>query len=280
MTVELASATTPRHTHRPRRFNALDLVAIGFLVALIVAAAAAPWLAPSDPHEQDLVNAFADPSSAHLLGTDDLGRDNVSRLIHGARTSLLGPAIVVALAVLIGAPLAIVAAWYGRTVDRLIGRFVDLLLAFPGLLLAALATALFDPGLLTVSVALSIAYLPVITRITRSSALRERAKPYVAACQVQGMSVRRICLRHIAPNIAPVVISQSAVLFGYAIVDVAALSFLGFGVQAPAADWGLMVNSQTAVLSGEFTTPLLAGAVIVSCVLAVGRVAKTIGDDQ
>ncbi len=255
------------------------LIALAFLIVVALAALLAEVVAPHDPADQDLSAVFAGFSASHPLGTDELGRDLASRLIWGARTSLLGPVIVVTIGVVMGVPLGIVAAWRGGAVDFLLSRFFDIMLAFPGILLAALAVALVEPGLATVSVALGVAYMPLIARITRGAALRERGKPYIAACEVQGVSARAICARHLLPNVAPIVVAQATILFGYAIVDVAGLSFLGFGVQPPNADWGLMVNSQDAVLSGDLQGPLMAGVLIVGCVVAVSQIGNRLGGD-
>src|SRR2546421_3868708 len=155
---------------------------------------------------------------------------------------MLGPLAVVILSVAAGTLVAVTAAWRGGALDALISSGLDILFAFPGILLAILATAVFGAGLTAAAVALSVAYLPYVARVLRGAALRERNKPYVAALEVQGATAAGICLRHIVPNLAAIIVAQATVLFGYAMVDLAAISFLGLGVQPPASNWGVMIS--------------------------------------
>jgi len=261
------------------RVGTSGMVAAGFLAFIVLVALLAPVVAPHDPEAQSLSIPFAGPSSDHLLGTDQIGRDLLSRLIWGARSSLLGPLVVVTIAVVVGVPLAITSAWRGGRVDALIGRLLDVMFAFPGVLLAILVVALFGPGLSACAVALGIAYIPWLARVARSAALRERAKPYIAAVEVQGVSGPAICARHLVPNIAHVIVAQATVSFGYALVDLAALSFLGLGVQPPQADWGVMVNSEDSILRGQPDQALYAGLLIVLCVTAITFLGNRITDE-
>ena len=146
---------------------------------------------------------------------------------------------------------------------------LDILFAFPGLIFALLAVALFGPGLVAPVIALSIAYLPYIARVLRSGALRERNLPYIDACYAAGLPTRSIAARHLLPNIMPLVLVQATLSFGYALVDLAAISYLGLGVPPPSAEWGLMVaNGQSAILSGHPQESLYAGVLIVVTVVA------------
>jgi peptide/nickel transport system permease protein len=285
MSATVAEAAVARRRPRPlarlrARVGTAGAIATGFLALLALVALLAPLIAPHDPLEQNLTATFADPSGAHLLGTDALGRDVLSRLMWGTRTSLLGPVLVIGLAVAVGTPLAIASAWHGGKVDLVVGRFLDVLFAFPGILLAVLAVALFGPGLVACSLALGIAYMPWLARVTRGAALRERGKPYIAAGEVQGLSGLVLCARHILPNITPLIVAQATVSFGYAFVDLAALSFLGFGVQPPATDWGQLVNSQDAILQGHPEQALYAGGLIVGCVIAVTILGNRLSEDD
>ncbi|MFD4375626.1 ABC transporter permease [Streptomyces sp. NPDC058486] len=242
----------------------LHIAALGFAGLVVLAALFAPWLAPHDPNAVDLGAALAGPSADHLLGADTAGRDTLSRLLHGARTSLLGPLGVVALSTLLGVAAGTAAAWRGGRLDTLISRSTELVFAFPGMLLAILVVSIYGEGLLAPVVALGVAYLPYVSRLTRTLVLAERARPYVSAYQVQGHSALQICLRHVLPNIAPVVLAQSTINFGYALMDLAGLSFLGLGVPPLTPDWGRMVfDGQTAVQHGY---PLSA---VLPCVLVV-----------
>jgi peptide/nickel transport system permease protein len=244
--VPAAAAEIP--LSRRRRWSALRGVGVGgwvslaVLACLLLVAAVGPLLTGEDPNAVDLSYAYAAPSGDHPLGRDANGRDLLARLIYGARTALIDPLVLVLVATFLGTVLALAAVWYGGWFDSLVSRCVDAIFAFPGLLLAILATALFGAGLTAAVVALAIAYTPYLTRIIRSAALQERALPYVAALRVQGARSIVICIRHILPNIAPIVIANGTLSFGYALMDLAALSFIGLGVQPPTADWGAMVS--------------------------------------
>ncbi|MEU5090066.1 ABC transporter permease [Streptomyces sp. NPDC021356] len=240
-----------------------------FLAIVLVIAIAAPLLAPHDPDAQSVLDPYAAPSTTHLLGTDGLGRDITSRLMYGSRTSLIGPVLVVAVALLAGIPLALAAAWSGGAVAAVIARLFDLVYATPGLLLAVIAVALFGPGLAPAVAALSIAYVPFLARIVLAAARQQRVSPYVDALTVQGFGVLRITLRHILRNITPVVLGQTAIAFGYALLDLASLSYLGLAVQAPTPDWGVMVSDSNALMGGYWLPILAPGVLIVLCVLSL-----------
>ncbi|MFC1442768.1 ABC transporter permease [Streptacidiphilus sp. N1-10] len=243
--------------------------AAAFLLLVLVIALAAPLVAPYDPDLQSLLDSYAPPSAAHLLGADGIGRDILSRLVFGSRTSLLGPALVVAVSLLVGIPLALLAAWYGGAVDAVVARVFDLVYALPGLLLAVLAVALFGPGLVPAVAALSIAYIPFLARIVRAAARQQRTSPYVDALAVQGFGIVRITVLHILRNIAPVVLGQAAIAFGYALLDLASLSYLGLAVQAPTSDWGVMVSDSDALMKGYWLPVIAPGVLIVLCVLSL-----------
>lgn len=253
--------------------------AVALLGLLVLVAVLAPVVAPSDPFDIDLSNVLAPPGGGHVLGTDQSGRDIFSRLLVGTRTSLLGPLGVVVFSTVLGVVAGVTAGWRGGWVDALISRTSDLLFSFPGLLFAILAVSLFGVGLRAPVIALSIAYTPYVARLARSSTLVERDRAYVAACRVQGFGGFRICIRHVIPNIAPVILAQATIDFGYALIDLAALSFLGLGVQAPAPDWGLMVSEgQASVLRGAPQQALFAGMLIVATVVAFNVIGEGIAD--
>ncbi|MEU9322033.1 ABC transporter permease [Streptomyces sp. NPDC048295] len=250
------------------------------LVALVTTAALlASWTAPYDPNAVDLGNAMAAPSPEHWLGVDAAGRDTLSRLLLGARTSLLGPLGVVVLSTLAGIAVGMAAGWRGGWLDSVLSRSTELVFAFPGMLLAILIISIYGEGLLAPVAALSIAYLPYVSRLTRSLVLAERKRPYVSAHQVQGHSAFQICLRHVLPNIAPVVLAQSTINFGYALMDLAGLSFLGLGVPALTPDWGRMVfDGQTAIQRGYPLSAILPCAFIVLTVVAFNVVGERWAD--
>ena len=247
----------------------------GIASAVVIAAAtfAALFglvLAPYDPNLPNLSLSWAGPVGGHLLGYDFEGRDVLSRLLAGAQSTMLGPLAVVILSVTAGTLLAVTAAWRRGVSDTAISTGLNILFAFPGILLAVLAAAVFGAGLPAAAIALSIAYLPYVARVLRGAALRERNQPYVAALEVQGASATAICLRHVVPNIGPLIVAQATILFGYAMVDLAAVSFLGLGVQPPTANWGVMISeNQDGLLLGHPLPAVAAGLCIVAVVIAV-----------
>ena len=239
------------------------------IIAVELIAAVGPYIVPADPNAVDLEYAYYPPSQWFWLGTDASGRDIFSRLIVGSRTALLGPLAVVAMATVLGTVLGLVAVWFGGWVDALIVRVIDAIFAFPGILVAILATALFGAGLPAATIALSIAYTPYIARIVRSAALRERNLPYISALQVQGRHGFAISARHILPNVSGLIVANATLCFGLALIDLAALSFIGFGVQPPTADWGAMVGGgMSGILQGEPLEAIAASVLIVITVAA------------
>lgn len=278
-TMQLDALVGRRGALRARRVSPLFAVAVTILTVLVVIAIAAPLIAPHSPTTVNILEPLAGSSSAHPLGTDGEGRDLLSRLIYGARPSLLGPTLVVAAAVLVGTAVTLVSVWRGGWVDELLSRLLDVMFALPGLLLAIVATAIFGPGLLVCAVALSIAYVPYMARLLRGPAMQVRTKPYVAAYELQGFSGLRICVRHVLPAIRPFVIVQAAVGFGYAMIDLAALSFLGLGVQPPTADWGVMIaNGEQDIIQGSPQESLYASLLIVLVVVSANIVAARLAE--
>jgi peptide/nickel transport system permease protein len=248
---------------------------VGIACAVIIAVAIfmavfGTLIAPYDPNLPNLSLAWGAPSGGHLLGYDLEGRDVLSRLLVGARTAMLGPLAVVAGSMAVGVLLAVTAAWRRGASDAVISSGLDILFAFPGILLAVLAAAVFGPGLTAAAIALAVAYMPYVARVLRGAALKERSQPYVAALEVQGASAASICFRHLIPNMGPLIVAQATILFGYAMVDLAAISFLGLGVQPPEPNWGVIVSeNQVGILQG-YLLPALAGcACIVVVVIAV-----------
>ncbi|MFC9399155.1 ABC transporter permease [Streptomyces sp. NPDC057027] len=257
----------------------LFAVSVAVLAVLVLVALLAPVLAPYDPDALDLSSSLVGTTGDHLLGTDQSGRDILSRLLYGARTGLLGPLLVVGVSTLLGTVLGMVAAWRGGWVDTVLSRSMDMVFAIPGLLLAILLVSVVGSGLTAPVIAMSVAYTPYVGRLVRGIARQEKARPYIEAYRVQGWSGWTVSVRHLLPNIAPTVFAQSAMNFGYALMDLAALSFLGFGVQPPAADWGAMINEgQAAVLQGAMLPALAPSACIVLAVVAFGIVGEGLAD--
>jgi peptide/nickel transport system permease protein len=228
-----------------------------------------PLVAPYNPDLPSLGQAFIGPTGGHILGFDFEGRDVMSRLLAGAQSSMIGPLAVVVGAMALGTLIAVIAAWRQGPVDTVVSSGLDILFAFPGILLAVLAAAIFGAGLTAASVALAIAYMPYVARVLRGAALRERGQPYVAALEVQGVSGTSICLRHIIPNMLPLIVAQATIMFGWAMVDLAAISFLGLGVQPPTPNWGVMISeNEPGILQGYPLPALAAGLCIVGVVIA------------
>ncbi|MER6100547.1 ABC transporter permease [Streptomyces sp. NPDC001728] len=257
----------------------LFTLSVVVLAALVLVAVFAPVLAPYDPEALDLSASLTGTSGTHLLGTDQSGRDILSRLLHGARTGLLGPLLVVVVSTLLGTLLGVVAAWRGGWADSVLSRSMDMIFAIPGLLLAILLVSVVGSGMTAPVIAMAVAYTPYVGRLVRGIARQEKARPYIEAYRVQGWSGWTVCVRHLLPNIAPTVFAQSAMNFGYALMDLAALSFLGFGVQPPTADWGAMINEgQSAVQQGAMLPALAPSVCIVLAVVAFGIVGEGLAD--
>ena len=221
----------------------------GALVTLcfFVMALLAPWLSPYDPLAQDLNRRLQGPSRAHLLGTDDFGRDILSRVMHGARISLTIGFVSVGIAVAGGLGLGLVAGFYtagrwGRLIDTVIMRTSDILLAFPAVLLAIAIVTAFGPGLRNAMLALAIIYLPRFIRLVRATTLVEKEQTYIEAGQALGISHRRLLCRHLLPNVMSPVIVQATLGLAEAIIEAAALSFLGLGATPPTPEWGAMLS--------------------------------------
>lgn len=266
---ELSAAPVEERRQGRRKRDKILVISATVCGLIVLMAIIGPWIAPHSPKETDVLSANLGSSGEHLFGTDSLGRDIFSRVLAGARLSVLGPALVVLVSTILGTVLAISSAWFGGATDRIIARGLDVLFAFPGLLFAIIAVAVFGQGLTAPVIALSIAYTPYIARVVRSVALRERNLPYIEACRLAGFSSWRICARHIFPNAWPIILAQATFGFGSALVDLAAISFLGLGVQPPDNEWGLMVSDgRTALLNGWPQEAFAAGGMIVLTVVA------------
>jgi peptide/nickel transport system permease protein len=274
-----ATALTERQAERPARRLPLAGALSGTGVAghvsaaiIVIAALVAVfgrWIAPYNTIDPNPVLAFVGPTGGHPLGFDFEGRDVLSRLLAGAQTSMIGPLAVVAISLLVGVALAVTSAWRRGAVDATVSTGLNIVFAFPGILLAVLATAVFGAGLPAAAIALSVAYVPYVARVLRGAALKERSQPYVAALEVQGVSGLMICVKHIIPNMSSLIVAQATIMFGWAMVDLAAISFLGLGVQAPTPDWGVMISENSVGIQQGYPLPALAaGACVIIVVIA------------
>jgi peptide/nickel transport system permease protein len=245
----VAAAETP--AVRDRRWDALRraarvrLAPFGavVLVLAIGAALAAPVVAPYDPFAQDLGHALARPSRAHWLGTDNVGRDVLSRVIWGTRVSLLAGFVSIAIAALAGSLLGVLAGYAGGRVDGVVMRLMDAVLSFPPLVLALALGAVLGAGLTGVLIALGVVYTPTFARLMRGQVLTVKARDYVEAARALGSPAWRIAWQHVLPNAATPIVVQASLSVAFAILAEASLSFLGLGIQPPAASWGSMINA-------------------------------------
>ena len=258
-----------RKKHYGKLFTPAVTVAFVILVVIVAACALAPVIAPYDPDVNDLYNRLAMPSAEHLFGCDQNGRDLFSRVLFGGRTALLSAIGVVAISMIVGIPLGLASGYYGGFVDTAIMRVCDVVLSFPSLLLAFIFVAGLGRNTFNAVLALGIVYVPMLTRLTRSLTLVEKNKVYVAACDSLGYSDVRIMYRHILPNCISTILVQITLDIAYAILDMAALSFLGLGTQPPQADWGSMLDEGRAVLLMNPLLSLIPGLVIVVVVVSL-----------
>ena len=258
-----------RKKHYGKLFTPAVTVAFVILVVIVAACALAPVIAPYDPDVNDLYNRLAMPSAEHLFGCDQNGRDLFSRVLFGGRTALLSAIGVVAISMIVGIPLGLASGYYGGFVDTAIMRVCDVVLSFPSLLLAFIFVAGLGRNTFNAVLALGIVYVPMLTRLTRSLTLVEKNKVYVAACDSLGYSDVRIMYRHILPNCISTILVQITLDIAYAILDMAALSFLGLGTQPPQADWGSMLDEGRAVLPMNPLLSLIPGLVIVVVVVSL-----------
>lgn len=269
--VPLAAEGKPRRTLPIAGLDLVGHVALVLVVVFALLAVFGPWLAPHDPDAVSLARSYWGPDAGHWLGYDAQGRDIVSRLLVGARSSFLGPLSIVVIATTLGLAIAVFASWRGGWVDAAIAGVLDASMAFPGLLLAVMVVAVAGTGLPAAVIALGLAYVPYVTRIVRSAALTEIGKDYVDALWSQGFSGRHICLRHLVPNVLPMAMAQAALALAWATVDLAGLSFLGLGVQPPSADWGVMVaGGQAGVVAGYPAESLAAGVCLIVAICSFG----------
>lgn len=247
---------------------------LALLALLLGATLAAPWLAPGDPLATDVAQAVRPPSPDHLLGTDALGRDVLSRLLWGGRATLGAAAGALALTLAIGAPLGLAAGFWGGWVDAVLMRLVDVLLAFPGLLLALGIVAILDPGPVAVIIAVGVAGAPGYARVARAAALEVRNQPYVQAAAALGASDLRLLVRHILPNALGPLLAFATVQLGWSLLNAAALSFLGLAGPPARPEWGhLLADGREHLVEAPWLS-LASGLALTLTVLA----ANLIGD--
>ena len=267
-----AAIKNTRHISELRRFLKVFfsrwVVVLGMVIILffVIAAVFAPWLAPYNPDKIDMNNSLLQPSKDHLLGTDSLGRDTLSRTIYGTRISLEIGFFVVVLGSVAGMALGLVAGYFGSWIQAIVMRFIDMMMAFPMLILALLIASLLGGGINNVIMALSFAMIPAYARLMCGQVITVRENDYILMVRSMGASHTRIMLRHLLPNCFPPLIVMMTMMLGTTILAEAGLSFLGIGVQPPIATWGNMVNDGRQYL---LTNPILSFAPGLAIMLVV-----------
>ncbi|MBM7587081.1 peptide/nickel transport system permease protein [Bacillus pakistanensis] len=256
-----------REAWRSFRKNKIALVGLGIVLFFIIIALFAPVIAPQGINEQDLSKRLQAPSGEHWLGTDDFGRDILSRIIHGARISLWVGFFAVVGSAAVGSLLGIVAGYYGRWVDTIISRIFDIMLAFPSILLAIAVVAALGPSLRNALIAIAIINVPNFGRLIRSRVLSVKQEEYVMAAKAIGMKDKRILFSHILPNSMAPIIVQGTLAIATAIIEAAALGFLGLGAQAPTPEWGKMLSDARSFLLQAPWTMIFPGLAIMLTVL-------------
>lgn len=263
-----------------RRFRRqrVGMTALGFVVLLIIAAVFAPLIAPHDPLDQELRNSFAGPSLDHPLGADRLGRDTLSRLIFGARFSLLAAGQAVAVAVVLGVPVGILAGYLRGWFDAIASTIADAVLSIPAIVLALAIIGMLKPNLTNAMIAIGIVYAPRLFRVVRGAALAVREETFVEAARAGGVGSFTIARTHVLPNVLSPLVVQISLALGFAVLAEAGVSFLGLGVQPPDASWGVMLGQSTNQLENHPELVLAPGIAIMATVLAFNVLGDGLND--
>ncbi|HYB20561.1 MAG TPA: ABC transporter permease [Thermodesulfobacteriota bacterium] len=249
------------------RKNRLALIGIIIVCGVIVVAILAPLIQIHDPLQQDITHRLQKPSTEHFFGTDHLGRDVWSRIVHGSRVALLVGIIAVGIGVIFGTPIGAISGYYRGKVDEVIMRFMDAVLAFPPILMALVVVTILGASLFNTMLAIGVDYIPRFARVVRGSVLSEREKEYVEAGRMVGEANLSILFRQILPNSLSPLIVQSTVFIAYAMLTEAALSFLGLGIQPPNPSWGSMLNEAKLFIESDPYLAIIPGLAISITVL-------------
>ena len=249
--------------------NRLAIVGLTILGLLILSAIFAPYLTPYEPTGMDTAHRFEPPSRQHPTGTDQFGRDILTRILYGGRVSLTVGIISVGLAAIMGSIVGLTSAYFGGRWDLIVSRVMDVLFAFPAVLLAIAIMAVLDQNITNVMIAIGIVNTPIFARVLRASALNIRVQPFIEAAESVGASSRRIILRHMLPNCLPALVVQTTVAFAWAVIAEAALSFLGLGTRPPTPSWGLMLDEGRNVMEYAPWQAVFAGLAIMITVFSL-----------
>ena len=263
-----------------RAFRHRSLLA-GLVICVVLAAMvfAAPLLAPVDPNAQDPMATFIPPSAQHLMGTDAFGRDLFSRVLYGGRTTILASICVVVLGAIFGTALGLIAGYFGGAAGFVIMRLIDLLLAFPGILLALAVSAVLGPGLVNGVIAIAVILVPVYARLVEGATSEVRHLPYVDAAVTLGSGAWRIILRHVLPNVSPGIIVLTTTWLGIAALWIAALGFIGLGVQPPTPEWGAILNDGQNYITLAWWITVFPGMFLALFVVGVNLIGDGLRDE-
>jgi ABC-type dipeptide/oligopeptide/nickel transport system permease subunit len=267
-----------RDTFRKMRKNPGAMIGLAVLILIILSAIFAPVIAPHDPILQDSQAIRKPPSSVHWFGTDTFGRDVFSRVLYGGRNSLPVGLIAVGIAALFGVAGGLTAGYYGGWIDSLIMRFVDIMLAFPGILLAMALVAILGTSFINLMMAVGIAAIPEYTRVVRGQVLSTRETEYVTAARVAGAKNSSLMIKHILPNVLPPIIVLATLGIAGAIILGSTLSFLGLGIQPPTAEWGNMMSDGRTMMRHFWWVSFFPGLAIMLTVLAINLVGDGLRD--
>jgi len=266
-TARVAPRTPGAAVWRRMRRNRTAMLGLAVLVLFAISGIFAPYLAPYDPYRSDLEGSLIGPSRTHWLGTDELGRDILTRIVYGARVSMVIGAISVSIGVALGVPVGLFAGYFGGRFDLFSQRVIDVLLGFPGIILAIVLVTMLGVGLINVMIAVGIVSVPTYARLIRGQVLALKSLEFVEAARVLGGSTARIVFRHILPNTLAVLIVQTTLQVASAILSAAALGFLGLGVQQPTAEWGAMLSTARQYIQLAPHTLIFPGLAIMLTVL-------------
>jgi peptide/nickel transport system permease protein len=258
--------------------NKLAVVGLVIFLSLILVALFAPQLAPYDPNKQDWKIRLQPPSAVHIMGTDEFGRDLYSRTLYGGRVSLLAGVVPVAIGATAGAAIGLTAGYLGGRWDQILMRFLDILLAFPGLFLALAVVGTLGPGLFNAMLAVAVVSIPGYARVVRGQVLTLRERDFVTAAVAAGAKAPRILWRHLLPNLLSPLLVQASLSVGFAILTTAGLSFLGLGTQPPTSDWGEMLASGRQYLPDAWWLEVFPGLFVMAAVLSVNLLGDGLRD--
>lgn len=279
--LELETRRFSRERDFARRFSRrpAGMVSLVIILLVLVCAIFSELVATHDPIATDFDATFAGISTDHFLGTDNLGRDTFSRVVHGARTAIIVGLISVGIGLAIGMPYGLLAGYLGGWKDEFLMRVMDALYAFPAILLALIVIAALGTGVTNVMIAIGVVFVPVLARLVRGSTLSVKEMDFVLAAESTGASAPRVIFRHIMPNVLAPVIVQASLAVGFAIIAEAGLSFLGLGTQPPDPSWGSMLGAaQRFLLTGEGQLAIYPGLAIVLTVLAFNLLGDVLRD--